>query len=306
MGTAAAAGVYENYGAAWGQIVQQTTGRAVIPVPTQGPSENIYLMHRQTPLIDLSMVSMGIARDAWYGEGIWTQGRPHRKMRALFPMYQAAFHGVALRRNGIERLVQLQHKTIGVGPRGSTSGTYFPAMMNTLGVPISTTRYGEGVDLSWQLKEGLLDAFLFASGLPTPYFDKLAGEADITFLGFSEPELDWLKAVYPETYSGRIPENTYHNDQRKEVHALCTFNFAVCLESLDEDLVYSIVKGVMSNQLELKRQIEINSRDPVLGKQLGNLAYETTPANCFRNSFLPYHQGAIQYFRELGLQPLQL
>ncbi len=88
MGTAAKDGVYVYYGKAWGQLVQETNGlsktSSVISYrPTGGPNENIYLMHLPVPKVHLSMVTMGIAREAWFGKGEWTNGRRFQEMRAV-------------------------------------------------------------------------------------------------------------------------------------------------------------------------------------------------------------------------------
>ncbi len=258
---------------------------------TDGPSENVLLMHRRVPVVHLSMVTMGIAGQAWDGVGAWTDGQRFREMRALFPMFETAFHGVALRRSGIEKLAQLQTKSIGVGPRGGTSGTYFPAIMNTLGIPVFTTRYGEGEDLRWQVENGLLDAFLFASGVPTPYFTKLSDQHPIAFLDFTAPALSWLEADYPGTYASRIGPNKYQG-QPDELKVLATFNFAICHKDLSEDFVYKIMKAVFSDPDRLTQYIR--EKD----ETLEGLGHETSLKSFHRNKFLRYHQGAVRYLLE--------
>ncbi len=208
-------------------------------------------------------------------------------------MYETVYHGVSLARGGADRFVQLQHKSIGVGPRGGTAGTYFPLMMNTLGVPISTVRFGEGADLDWQVEEGMLDAFLFASGVPTPHFTKLAARRDITFIGFSQPELDWLSSVYPETYKSCIPANKY-TSQEVKLDVLGTFNFAVGIRSLSNDYVYNAVKMVLGQPDRLRENIQKQNPD------LAGLAAQTRAANWRKNTFLPFHPGAARYLREVG------
>jgi TRAP transporter TAXI family solute receptor len=294
MGTAAAGGAYQAYGPAWGRMTVEKTGIPINYRRTDGPSENIFLMHQRVPAVHLSMVTMEVARQAWLGLGPWTEGRKYQDMRALFPMYETAFHGIALKRTGIERLAQLQHKSIGVGPRGSTSGTYFPLIMNTLGVPVSTTRFGEGEDLSWQLEKGLLDAFLFASGVPTPHFTKLADRHEVTFLDFAAPELEWLGAVYTNTYRTSIDPGKYRGQEGK-LNVLGTFNFAVGLKTLPDDFVYETVKTILTHQDTLAAYIREIDRD------LGDLAKQTSAVNLGKNEFLPYHPGAARYLKETGV-----
>src|SRR3712207_5389982 len=115
---------------------------------------------------ELGMVTLGIALQAWEGRGEWTQGTRFRDIRALFPMYDTPFHGVALKRSGIERMAQVAGRAIGVGPRGGTPGTYYPLMLNALGYRPVAIRYGSGSDMTGQLQDGLIHAFLFAAGVP--------------------------------------------------------------------------------------------------------------------------------------------
>ena len=170
MGTAAPGGTYALYGPAWGQMVQEATGVNISYRTTQGPNQNIVLVN--TREVELGMATMGVALQAWNGDGAWTQGKKFQDIRALFPMYDTPFHGIALKKSGITSMAQLAGKNIGVGPRGGTPGTYFPLMLEALGTKPGAVRFGSGSDMAGQLQDGLLDAFLFASGVPIPAFSE--------------------------------------------------------------------------------------------------------------------------------------
>lgn len=196
MGTAAPGGTYALYGPAWGQMVQEATGVNISYRATQGPNQNIVLVNSRE--VELGMVTMGVALQAWNGEGAWTQGKKFQDIRALFPMYDTPFHGIALKRSGITRLAQLAGKNVGLGPRGGTPGTYFPLMLETLGIKAGALRFGSGADMSGQLQDGLLDAFLFASGVPVPAFSEAETQSEVSFLDFTAEEVTKLLATYPE------------------------------------------------------------------------------------------------------------
>ena len=164
MGTAAPGGTYAIYGPAWGQLAAAGTGVNISYRTTQGPNQNIVLVDQKQ--VEIGMVTMGVALQAWNGTGSWTQGNKFQDIRALFPMYDTPFHGIALKRSGITQMSQLAGKNVGVGPRGGTPGTYFPQMLDKLGYKPAAVRFGSGSDMSGQLQDGLLDAFLFASGVP--------------------------------------------------------------------------------------------------------------------------------------------
>jgi TRAP transporter TAXI family solute receptor len=283
MGTAAPGGTYALYGPAWGQLVQEATGVAISYRTTQGPNQNIVLVERKE--VELGMVTMGVALQAWEGKGDWTQGNKFRNIRALFPMYDTPFHGVTLKRSGIDSHAKLAGRSIGVGPRGGTPGTYYPAMMNALGYQPSAVRYGSGSDLAGQLQDGLLDAFLFASGVPIPAFSELEVQTEINYLDFTEEEVKKLTQAFPELAPGTLPVGTYRSQQRP-LNVVGMYNFAIGHRSLPEDLVYELVKAVLGQHQRMRQAIAAAS--------------ETLPENAAKNTFLPYHPGAARYLREVG------
>jgi len=283
MGTAAPGGTYALYGPAWGQLVQEATGVNISYRTTQGPNQNIILVQRRE--VEMGMATMGVALQAWNGQGDWTQGNKFRDIRALFPMYDTPFHGIALKRSGISSMAQLAGKNIGVGPRGGTPGTYFPLIMNTLGYRPSAIRFGSGSDMTGQLQDGLLDAFLFASGVPIPAFSEAETQGEVNFLDFTPEEVTKLTQAFPELSPGTLPASTYRSAGR-ELRVVGMFNFAIGHRSLDESLVYEMVKAVLGQQPRLKQAIAAAS--------------ETLASNAGKNTFLPYHPGAARYLREVG------
>jgi TRAP transporter TAXI family solute receptor len=285
MGTAAPGGTYALYGPAWGQIAQEATGVQISFRTTQGPNQNIILVQRRE--IELGMATMGVALQAWNGQGEWTQGNRFRDIRAIFPMYDTPFHGIALKASGITGHAQLSGRSIGVGPRGGTPGTYYPLILNHLGIRPSAVRFGSAADIAGQLQDRLLDAFVFASGVPVPAFSELEVQADVSYLDFTEEEQRRLTQQFPELAAGTLPMGTYRKQERP-LRIVGMFNFAIVHRSLPEDLVYEITKSVLGQNARLKQAIAAAS--------------ETLAENWTKNSFLPFHPGAARYLREAGHQ----
>ncbi|SFK53215.1 TAXI family TRAP transporter solute-binding subunit [Falsiroseomonas stagni] len=283
MGTAAPGGTYALYGPAWGQMAQEATGVAISYRTTQGPNQNIILVNRRE--VELGMVTMGVALQAWNGQGDWTQGNRFRDIRALFPMYDTPFHGIALKRSGITGHAQLGGRSVGVGPRGGTPGTYYPQILNTLGVRPSAVRYGSASDLVGQIQDGLLDCFLFASGVPVPAFSEIEVQADVNYLDFTADEVRRLTTQFPELSPGTLPMGTYRK-QEKPLNIVGMYNFAISHRSLSDDLAYEITKSVLGQNARFRQAIAAAS--------------ETLAENWTKNTFLPFHPGAARYLREAG------
>jgi TRAP transporter TAXI family solute receptor len=284
MGTGSPGGTYGVYGPAWGNIVQRASGVNIGYRATQGPNQNIILIDRDAA--QLGMTTMGVARQAWDGDGGWTLGTRFRAMRALFPMYDTPFHGIALARSAISRIDQLGGKTIGVGPQGGTAGTYVPVMLGLLGIRparIACADIGDQVGL---LLNGELDAVLFAGGAPVPAYAEAAAKVALNFIGISGAQSVPLIRAMPELTPITLPAGTYPT-QTADVAALGMFNFAICHHRVPDDLAELMVRSVLSGQAELLR------RTPT--------ARETIAANVRRDTFLPFHPGAARYYHSLGL-----
>jgi TRAP transporter TAXI family solute receptor len=283
MGTAAPGGLYAVYGPAWGQLAAQATGVNISYRTTQGPAQNIVLVDQKQ--VELGMVTMGVALQAWEGTGEWTRGAKFRNIRALFPMYDTPFHAVALRRSGISNIEHMQGRSVGVGPRGGTPGTFWPLILRELNVTPSRIGFGSGSDLIGQVSDGLLDCFAFAAGVPVPAFSEIETTNEVTIFGFTEAQRDVIVKAMPETSKGEIPMGTYRS-QTAPIKTVGMFNFAIGHKDLAEDLVYAIVKSIMTQNAAMVQAVAA--------------AKETVPGNVTKNSFLPFHPGAARWFRENG------
>ncbi len=285
MGTASVGGVFFIYGQVWANIAGEATKVPVSTRQTDGPNHNIILVDAKQ--VELGMSTMGVALQGWNGTGAWTQGRKFQNVRALFPMYDTAFHCMALKKSGISSVAQLAGKNLGVGPKAGTPGTYVPAMLEALGVKVAAIRNGAASDMTSQLGDGLIDAFCFAAGLPFPAFSEAEASHTVAYFGFSKDELAKLKAKFPEFSDAVVPKGTYKTLAEDQA-TVGVFNFAIVHKDVPEDLVYEIVKAVMENNPKMVQ---------------GHVAAkETLPQNVSKNAFLPFHPGAARYFREKGHQ----
>ena len=284
VGTASQGGVYFVYGNGLAGFLGEELGLNASGEVTGGPVQNVTLT--QMGDHDIGLVTMGPAYEAWIGESELAPGLPHADIRALFPMYETPFQGVALTSSGITSVSDFEGKRIGVGPAGGTPGTYWPRFLNTLGINATVSNAG-AADTAGQLKDGLVDAFVFAAGLPIGAFSQLAAEADVVMFGFTEDELAQIMEAHPEVSSFTIPAGTY-TTQAEDQMSVAMWNFAIAHQDMPESLAYEITKLVMENN---DRMLQIHAA-----------AAATLPENVGNNSFLPFHPGAVRYFDEIGIE----
>lgn len=284
LGTASVGGTYFVYGQVWASLVNEKLGTSISTQQTQGPNQNIILTDARQ--VDLGMTTMGVALQAWNGTGEWTKGTKYQNIRATFPMYDTPFHFITLEKSGIKSVKDLAGKKAGVGPRAGTCGTYFPLMFKALGVD-ATIRNGQASDMASNLQDGLIDAFPFCAGIPIAAYSEIETTNKVRFFTYTQEEIAKLKAALPELSDSIIPRGTYK--QLAEDHkTVGVFNFGIAHKDLPEDLVYGVVKTVLENNPQM-----------VKGHAA---AKETVLANWDKNTFLPFHPGAVRYYREKGIK----
>ena len=283
IGTASQGGTYFVYGNGLAGYIGEALGINASGEVTGGPVQNATLVQLGDHAIGL--VTMGPAYEAWTGVSELAPGLEHSDLRALFPMYQTPFQVITLASSGITSVTELDGRRVSVGPAGGTPGTYWPRFFATLGTNPTVSNAG-AADAASQLKDGLIDAFAFAAGVPISAFSQIAAEADVNIFSFTADELATLLAAHPEVSPLTIPASTY-SGQTEDQQSVAMWNFAIANASMPDSLAYEIVKLVMENN---DRMMEIH-----------RAASETIMDNVLNNTFLPFHPGAVRYYEEHGI-----
>ena len=280
--TASPGGTYYIYGKGLALLLTKYLGSTFTADATQGTQQNIVLLeqHKAT----LGLATMGVAREAWYGIG-WAKGTEHRSIRAIFPMYDQPFQFVAPKRLKLASLEGFAGKRIANGPKAGGSGTYIPRIFNSLGIT-ATLRNGAFEELMRQVASGELDGLAAINGIPMAGLAELDAQLSLDYLQPSPDQIALVRKDLPESSPSLVPAGTYPS-LTTDYHTFGIYSFAVVNEDLSDDLVYKIVKAVFEHEQELV------DAHPA--------ARETIPANVDRDTFLPFHPGAVRYYREIGV-----
>jgi len=284
VGTASQGGTYFTYGSGWANLVADELDISGGGEVTGGPNQNLALVHNGD--LAFGMTTMGPAAEALAGDSPIAPGVPLDNACAMFPMYQTPFSITVLEGSGIESISDIPDgASIGFGPAGSTSDTYFPRMLETLGVDYDR-RTGSWSDLAGQLQDGLIDVIAFAAGIPVPAVSQLEVQTDIRIIEFTEAEQERVMAEFPVS-AFEIPADTYQTLD-EPARAVSMWNFAIARCDLPESFVYAATKAVMENH---DRMVEIH-----------RAARSTVPENYDKNTVMPWHPGAARWFSENGYE----
>lgn len=282
VGTASQGGTYFTYGSGWANLVSEELGISGGGEVTGGPMQNMALVH--TGQAAFGMTTMGPAAESLKGENPIAPGMKMDKACAMFPMYQTPFSITTLASSGIKSVADIPAGAkIGFGPAGSTSDTYFPRMLETLGVKFER-RNGGWSDLGGQLQDGLLDVIAFAAGVPVPAVSQLEVQTSVNIIEFTEAEQKKIEEAFPVS-DFQIPETAY-TTLKAPARSVSMWNFAIANCDLPESFVYEATKVVMGDN---ERMVNIH-----------RAAKSTVPANWDKNKVMDWHPGAARWFNENG------
>lgn len=275
LGTASPGGVYMIYGQALAQLLTEKLGVATDIMPSQGSVFNLKLI--ETGGAQLGLVIMA---------GDWTSEGRFQTIRALVPMYVTPLHIVTLRRSGITTLSQLDKKRISPGPRASVGAEIAQRILAAFGISAEMS-YAAFDALAAELLGAEIDAMFVPIGAPAPAIQTVEAKEPVTLISLSPEQIDIIRAAIPALTPAKIAAGTYRSLDKDYV-TVGLWNFVVGRADLPDDLVYQLVKAVFEGQPRLQKAHSVAS--------------ETIPQNAVNDTFLPFHPGAVRYYREVGIK----
>lgn len=282
VGTASQGGTFFVYGSGYANLISEQLGIPGAGEVTGGPMQNMALVH--TGDAAFGMTTMGPARESMDGKNPIAPGLQMTNACAMFPMYQTPFSVTAMASSNITKIADIPAGAkIGFGPAGSSSDTYFPKMLETLGVKFER-RTGGWDDLGGQMQDGVINVIAFAAGVPIPTVSQLEVQTKISIIEFTPEEQKKIIDAFPVS-AFEIPAGTYKT-LTGPARSVAMWNFAIANCDLPESFVYEATKVVMGDHARMVR--------------IHKAATETTVDNWDKNTFMPWHKGAAKWFNENG------
>ena len=140
--------------------------------------------------------------------------------------------------------------------------------------------------MATQLLAGRVDAIVSLLGTPVPAVQDVEAKEPITFISLSSEQNEAIRKAMPEFGPSRIAAGTYRSLDKDYV-TIGIANFVIGRADLPNDLVYQLIKTAFENQPRLLKAT--------------STARETLAQNAVKNTFLPFHPGAVRYYREIGI-----
>ncbi len=191
--------------------------------------------------------------------------------------------------NKVASVSGLKGKAVNLGPAGTSSRRLWEQLLaaNDIALTEIGTIYGAPQDFNPRaLCDGNFDAFGLWIGHPTALVAMPIANCGARVIGMQSPGADRLVAQFPYFFAGTIPAGTYPGQDQP----LASYGFKATLVAdsrVDPDLVYWVVRSVQDNLSLFKARL------PALANVDPRAMFE-------KANFLPFHDGAARYWREVG------
>jgi TRAP transporter TAXI family solute receptor len=288
IGTAGKEGVFYPLGTAMAAVISKYVSEVDAIAPeTNGTAENIKLL--QEGKIELALAQADIAWAASQGQ---LNGLPRKvAVRNLLGTHARYLHLVTLADRGIRVVEDIKGKRVSTGPAGSATDVKALRVLGAHGVTpynLGTHEHLDEAEAARALEDGRLDAFASDAALPMPTVRKLAAASSVgvRLIPTGSAISRITERHGPSYFVGSIPKGTYPGVD-KDVPAAAEMTLFVAHEIMAEPLAYEITKVLLE-------------RTPELASATA-MAKEISSASAVRGSPVPFHPGALRYYKEAGI-----
>lgn len=290
IGTGGTAGVYYPLGGGLAAILSKyVPGVEATAEVTGGSVANLQLIGTGKSEIGFTMAD--VAWDAYNGLSKFKDKKVG--VRALAVFYPNRMQVVTLDGKGIEKVTDFKGKRVATGSPGSGTEVMTMRMLEAFGLDPDKDVNRERLSLAESvsaLKDGKVDALTWVGGVPTPGITDLAATPGRTVKLLDHGDAaDGMRKKYGPLYvKNRILANAYPGEARETTN-VDVWNLLVVPESASEDMIYQITKTLYEKKDELVR----------VHKDAAFLSLDNQMTG---GSPIPFHPGALKYYKERGLK----
>lgn len=286
IGTAPAGGAWYGLGGAIADVITKNVdGVTAVAEVTGGGIENVKLLG--TRKIDIVFTISVIGRNGLEGKPPFKE--KYENLRTLASSIQSGFlHIVALKSSGLTYIDELKGKRVAVGPAGQGGLKQLQEVFEDLGFTFKgiTPVYLPYEQSMTALGDRKVDAAVVYVAPPAPVIKEFSLTNDINILELKPESQKSITQKYRHFVAKTIRKGTYKGVD-KDIRTVGTANILLVGAEMDEALVYQITKAIFENI------------DSVRAGHPSAKGFSLEDAT--QGSTVPFHPGAIKYFKEKGV-----
>lgn len=294
IGTGGVGGIYIYYGSGVASIVSKYTDISANAVQTKASVDNL-LYIAKSPEDTIGLVMGSTAMEAWNGKIEAFNKQPQKWLRVLWVMYPNVQHIVTTADSGIKTVYDLKGKRVSTGAPGSGTERDAFATLTAAGIDpekdFTVWQKLGAKESADALLDGKIDAYFWNGGIPTGSIVELATNLQqrgkqIAFVEIPDEVIQKMKEENPGVYVTFTMKKEYYGSP-EDITTTAIQNVVIAHENMDEEVAYKIVKAVFDHLGELHA--------------VHDAAKQTTLESAVTFEGIPYHPGAVKYFKEKGI-----
>jgi len=289
IGTGGTGGVYYPLGGALANVLSKyLPGIQATAEVTGGSVDNLKLIGSGQSEIAFSMADAAL--DAFNGQDKFSSGKV--PLRTLMVLYPNRMHAVTIEGTGIDKMADLKGKRVSTGAPGSATEVMAFRLIEAVGLDKDKDMRRERLSVAESvnaIKDRKIDAFFFVGGIPTAGVTDLAATPGVKMKLIDHADaVAKMNTKYGNLYSTDTIKAGSYPGQDKDNQIADVWNILVTDEKTSDDFAYAVVKLIFDKKPELV----------AVHREAESFVLETQKKE---NSPIPFHPGAIKYFKEKGL-----
>jgi TRAP transporter TAXI family solute receptor len=282
MATGGTSGTYYPFGGAIAQLLNSNIPGLNITAQATGASvENLRLVGKGEA--ELAIVQNDVMDYAYTGTDVFTE--KIQGFRTIATLYPEVIQIVVSPESGIKSVADMKGKRISVGAAGSGVLANAKQILEAYGLKLEDLKvsYLSFAESANAYKDKRIDGFFVTAGIPNAAIQEICALQSVRIVSVDAAALKKLQKKY-KFYTVYTIKKEIYKGMEADATTVAIKATLVVKKSLPSDIVYQMTKTLFENQPDLAKA---HSK----GKDL-NLA------DAVKGSSVPFHPGAIKYYRE--------
>lgn len=201
--------------------------------------------------------------------------------------YTTMLHMFVAEDSDINTIADLKGKKLAVS-KGAMAQYYMPILLEAYGLTEDDVSITETAlqDICDAVNDGNADFGVHITPYTSSPVADLAATKGIKLLSIDQEHIDQIVSEYPYFYESVIPGGTYTGVDEDTV-VLGTRNNLVCARSVDDEVVYNVVKSIIEHYDDLA---DVHPQANQFNKE-----------NAIEGALIDIHPGAVKYYQEIGI-----
>lgn len=202
----------------------------------------------------------------------------------LYPQY---FQIVTLASDGMTSPADFKGRSLAAQKKGNTGEAITAHLLQAYGMSyddMSRVNYGSYTDSVSLMKDGNAQIFTLGTTVPAGAIMDLASARDVKLIDIPDDGLKRMQEINPG-YSRIVIKAGSYPKQDKDVMTIGYATHVIAQCSLDEDLVYNVLKAMYGGRDDLA----------AIAKAMSGV----TPAMMAMETGVPMHKGALKFYAEM-------